>query len=161
MNIRRKISNGQKGFSLVELMIVVAIIGILAALAVPKFNLFQAKARQAEAKSNLSHIYTLQQSYFGDNDTYIAFAGVQGPAACTTVAAANTLGFTPSPCNKLRYAYSSTAPGAPAATTFTATGTAPLSRIYPGCAAGADTWTINQLKDLQNPGTGLATCGGN
>jgi type IV pilus assembly protein PilA len=36
------------GFSLVELMIVVAIIGILAGLAVPKFNLFQAKARQAE-----------------------------------------------------------------------------------------------------------------
>ena len=60
----------QSGFSLVELMVVVAIIGVLASLAVPRFKTFQAKARQAEAKTNLAHLYTLQQSFHADYDTY-------------------------------------------------------------------------------------------
>lgn len=142
------------GFSLVELMIVVAIIGILAGLAVPKFNLFQAKARQAEVKTNLSSIYTLQQSYFGDNDVYVQFSGVK-KNSCTGAA---ELGFTPSPCSGLRYEYSSTATANPP--TFKATGTADIKSIYPGCTNGtADTWTINQDKELVK-GTGLTSCGG-
>lgn len=48
----------QRGFTLIELMIVVAIIGILAAIAIPNFLRFQAKARQSEAKSNLKAIFT-------------------------------------------------------------------------------------------------------
>lgn len=54
----------QKGFSLIELMIVVAIIGILATIAVPNFNRFQVKARQTEAKTNLAAIWTAEQSFF-------------------------------------------------------------------------------------------------
>lgn len=64
-----------RGFSLVELMIVVAIIGILAAIAIPNFQRFQAKSRQAEARANLSAIYAAQkafnaewQQFFGDFD---------------------------------------------------------------------------------------------
>lgn len=56
-------SLNQKGFSLVELMVVVAIIGILAAIAVPQMTKFQAKARQSEAKTQLSAYYTAQKAF--------------------------------------------------------------------------------------------------
>ena len=69
----KKLKKTNQGFSLVELMIVVAIIGILAAVAIPNFQRFQAKARQSEAKSDLSAIYAAQKAfsaewsqYFGD-----------------------------------------------------------------------------------------------
>lgn len=51
-------------------MIVVAIIGILAAVAVPNFQTYQAKARQAEAKSNLSSIFTAEHVFSTENSTF-------------------------------------------------------------------------------------------
>ena len=53
----------QAGFSLVELMVVVAIIGILATIAIPKVTKFIAKARQAEAQVNLSSLYTFDKNF--------------------------------------------------------------------------------------------------
>ncbi len=59
-----------KGFTLVELMIVVAIIGILSAVAIPNFMRFQAKSRQSEAKTNLKGFHTSMVSYFAEKNKY-------------------------------------------------------------------------------------------
>ena len=67
----KRITNNAKGFSLIELMIVVAIIGILAAVAVPSFQRFQAKARQSEAKTLLSGLYTAEKTYKMEWGTYL------------------------------------------------------------------------------------------
>lgn len=73
-----------RGFTLVEVMVVVAIVGILAAIAIPNFLAFQARSKQAEAKTNLRAIYTGQTSRYAEKDSYsfvtgeIAFAPERG-----------------------------------------------------------------------------------
>ncbi len=84
-----------RGFTLIELMIVVAIIGILAAIAIPNFIKFQARSKQSEAKSNLKGLFTSQKSYFQEKDKYSGIAG--------------QMGFAPERGN--RYAYSIVAAG--------------------------------------------------
>ena len=62
----------QAGFSLVELMIVVAIIGVLTAIAIPNFQAFQARSRQSEAKAALTSIYTAEQAFHSQWEVYAA-----------------------------------------------------------------------------------------
>lgn len=93
-----------RGFTLVELMIVVAIIGILAAIAVPNFIRFQARSKQAEVKTNMKAIFSGQKSVFADQDKYSTTMG--------------DLGFAPERGN--RYSYDLGDVGAPAVTAVTA-----------------------------------------
>lgn len=62
--------HNRKGFTLIELMIVVVIIGILAALAIPRFMKSTSKAKQSEARQILKQIYTMQHTYRQANTAY-------------------------------------------------------------------------------------------
>jgi len=77
---RTSVLKSNQGFSLVELMIVVAIIGLLAAVGVPQYQKFQSRARTSEAKASLSALYSAQSSFrqewncFSSNLRSIGFA---------------------------------------------------------------------------------------
>jgi prepilin-type N-terminal cleavage/methylation domain-containing protein len=60
----------EHGFTLIELMIVVVIIGLLAAMAVPKFSLASWKAKEKEADGFLKHVYTLHDVYRAERGVY-------------------------------------------------------------------------------------------
>src|SRR5919108_1694121 len=64
-----------KGFTLIELMIVVAIIGIIAAIAIPNFIKFQARSKQSEVKANLKAMFTAEKAFFQEKDRYSSLIG--------------------------------------------------------------------------------------
>jgi type IV pilus assembly protein PilA len=128
-----------KGFTLIELMIVVAIIGVLAAIAIPNFLNYQCKAKQSEAKSGLGTIRTAQEAYFAEHDTYSYEAGDIGFA---------TKG-------KARYTFTVGVNDATALLTgFTATATAKVTgqtdQGLKTAAGNWDVWSIDQAGDLSN-----------
>jgi type IV pilus assembly protein PilA len=65
----RKLRKKDKGFTLIELMIVIAIIGILAAIAIPQFTAYRLRGYNATSKSDLKNAYTASQAYFSDHPT--------------------------------------------------------------------------------------------
>jgi type IV pilus assembly protein PilA len=72
----RKLRTRRGGFTLIELMIVVAIIGILAAIAIPNFLKFQLRSKTGEAKTNLAALRTAEEGYFAE---YGVFVNAPGP----------------------------------------------------------------------------------
>ncbi len=68
--------NKQGGFTLIELMLVVAIIGILASVAVPSYMSYLATTRQAEAKGSLGGVFINEQAYYVEFDTYSSFSAI-------------------------------------------------------------------------------------
>jgi type IV pilus assembly protein PilA len=78
--MRKMLRKSNKGFTLIELMIVVAIIGILAAIAIPNFLRFQLKAKSSEGKVNVAAIRTAETAYNAEFGQYV-------PAAVSPTAA--------------------------------------------------------------------------
>ncbi len=129
-----KFHNREKGFTLIELMIVVVIIGILAALAIPRFMQATTKSKQSEAKQLLKQVYTMQRTYRQANGNY-GDDGVTAAAGGTfTVIGVEIM-------TGAQYSYVMTA----AANTFTCVATANLDDD-----ATVDTWQIDQNGTLAN-----------
>jgi type IV pilus assembly protein PilA len=79
-----KKNNQRKGFTLIELMIVVAIIGILAAIAIPNFIRYQLRSKTTEAKVVMGGIKTSQESFRAEYDNYALIAQTPASAVSTT-----------------------------------------------------------------------------
>ena len=123
-----------KGFTLIELMIVVAIIGILAAIAIPNFIKFQARAKQSEAKANMKAMFTAEKAFFQEKDRFSSLVG--------------EVGFAPERNN--RYAYALT--DAPTLDIRSAT--------TPTTAAACSGISADTFKGYQNPASWGANTGG-
>jgi prepilin-type N-terminal cleavage/methylation domain-containing protein len=75
--------NHRAGFTLIELMIVVAMIGILAAIAIPSFRNYQLTSKRSEGFANLASLATAQKTYYAEHGLYVGSLGEPGLSTAT------------------------------------------------------------------------------
>lgn len=169
----------ESGFTLVELMIVVAIIGLLSAVAIPNFKKYQARAKISEAKLQLASVYTAQTAFFSDYNIYAACLRYMGydpdedrmnryyaVGIFGGIGARNAAANTSAVASGLRDLNDAT--GCPAAGTVVSGLNTLDTRAtwFPaGKGVGSAVYTVNTGNPAQNGGTctttGLQTVGGN
>jgi type IV pilus assembly protein PilA len=69
--LRQQIGEGQRGFSLIEILVVILIIGVLAAIALPAFLGQRSKGQDSSAKSAARNLVSAMESFFATNKTYV------------------------------------------------------------------------------------------
>jgi type IV pilus assembly protein PilA len=119
--LTKLLNKNQRGFTLIELMIVIAIIGILAAIAIPQFSAYRTRSYNAAANSDLRNAVTAQEAYFQDELIYsAAVAQITGSTyglflssnVTVSVTAANTTQYTMTASNSAGdQTYTVTGPG--------------------------------------------------
>jgi type IV pilus assembly protein PilE len=121
--------NGNAGFTLIELMIVVVIVAILATIAVPVYSDYVRRSQLTEAFNNLSDLQVKMEQYFQDNRNY----GNTGGTTCTNAAAAPSWAFPAQPAGARYFTY--------------------------GCLLTGASGTVNQGYTLTASGTAMAAIG--
>ncbi len=177
--MKKNILRSQSGFSLVELMVVVAIIGVLAAMSAGQVQKQIAKARQTEAKTNLATLWTSMESFRAEYNAYTSDfvankLGYSGKLyyhvgfSANHVPSGGIAGYTGTPNNA---AFNSSVAAVCVGCVYMAGATAPAGTAINNAAAGgpvfnarasgqpmagnADVWDITQAKIITNPTDGI------
>jgi type IV pilus assembly protein PilE len=110
----------QHGFTLIEVMITVAIVAILAAVALPAYDNYMTRSKIAEATANLSDLRVKMEQYFNDNRTYEVVGAQTPPCAPTSVADIKYFAFSCNPAvTATTYTIQAQGTGSMAGFTFT------------------------------------------
>ena len=166
----RFIPGNDQGFTLIELMVVVGIIGILVSIAAPNFQRYQSKARQSEAKIALSAIYSGEKAFYSEYAAHIGDFGAIGytpegikrmysigwaavwagsvtgfPTLASTVGSFARTGYPSTWTACVPSLGASPATNATDAQTFTVTAAGQVRN-----GQNCDVWTVNETKTISN-----------